>query len=93
MIQALGAINIVEQPAMSSMPQKAASAWSAFTGGLTGNKYKPIAYIGTQLVKGTNHIFLAQQTLVYKDPTRHIVVVTINEFDGLFQTVGVEPLI
>lgn len=93
----LGGIEVLEQKELASMPQEAASAWSAtmeqppeLCGAPT---YKPVAYVGPQIVKGTNYIFIAQQTLVFARPERHIVLVTINAFDGKYQTVSIEPVI
>ena len=89
-----GGIDILEQIGMDKMPQKAASAWSgAIDGKLVGATYKPIAYVGTQVVKGVNHIFIAEQTLVVATPERHIVLLTINEFDGNYSIVNIDRII
>ena len=37
------------------------------TEGLTGVDYVPVAYLGSQVVAGTNHCFLCQATVVYPD--------------------------
>ena len=61
----LGKIAFEEFEGLTSMPQRAASAWSAMeSGGLVGASYKPLLYVGTQLVKGVNHWFIAEQTLI-----------------------------
>lgn len=68
-----------------TMPQKAASAWSgAEIDKLVGAKYIPIAYIGNQPVRGTNHWFVAQMTLFTANPEKRIVTLAINEFNGVF---------
>lgn len=77
----LGKVNVVEQIEQKEFSQEAASAWSAF-GGVFGAGYKPIAYVGTQIAKGVNHVFLAEQTLSIAKVERHIVIVTVNEFMG-----------
>ncbi len=88
MLNNLGNFTVIEQKGMTSMPQKAASAWDgAFAEGFTGASYKPIAYIGKQLVKGTNHMFIAEQTLSTANAERHIVTIIINEFDGKYTIV------
>ena len=74
------------------MPQKAASAWVAIEGGIVGAGYKPLLYVGSQVVKGVNHWFIAEQTLILAQPERHIVKIAVNEFnqakdDGEFETV------
>lgn len=87
----LGGIEIFEQQELTKLPQRAASAFSV-TNNLVGAGYRVIAYVGTQVVKGVNHIFLAEQTLVTSQPERHIVSVVVNEFDGQFSVVSVERI-
>lgn len=84
----LGQIEIIEQPAMTDMPQKAASAWSAMND-LIGAAYTPFAFVASQLAKGTNYFFLANQFI----QQRHIVLVTINEFNGIFKLVDVKCIL
>lgn len=88
-----GEIEILEQKGLTEMPQEAASAWHGAMGEILGASYTPIAYVGGQPVKGVNHIFIAQQTLILAKPERHIVLVTINEFDGNYNTVAIERII
>lgn len=87
-----GKINILDQNEMTTFPQKAASAWTVMSD-ITGASYKPFAYVGTQLVKGVNHFFLAEQTIITRQPERHITLVNINEFDGNFKLVAVERIL
>ena len=87
-----GSINLIDQKELTSFPQKAASAWAALDG-LTGASYKPILYVGTQVVKGVNHFFIAEQTVITRNPDRHIVLVNINEFNGNFKLVAVERIL
>lgn len=82
----LGAIQFENFEGLSKMPQKAASAWSA-VGGIVGASYKPLVYVGTQQVKGVNHWFIAEQTLVTNPPVKHIVTIAINEFNGVYAIV------
>ena len=89
----LGSINIVEQQGTAKMPQEAASAWSAFDTNMVGASYKPMDYIGTQIVKGTNYYFIAEQTLILATPQRHIVLVIVNEFEGNYTIKGIEQII
>lgn len=84
----LGKIEFEEFAGLTDMPQRAASAWSAMeTGGLVGASYKPLLYVGTQIVKGVNHWFIAEQTLVTNPPVKHIVAIAINEFNGVYAIV------
>ena len=76
----LGGIQLEEFKGMDKMPQKAASAWVAVEGGIVGAGYKPLLYVGSQVVKGINHWFIAEQTLILAKPERHIVKIAVNEF-------------
>lgn len=87
-----GEIEVIDQKGMTAMPQEAASAWTAMEG-YVGADYKPLIYVGGKPVKGIDHVFIAQQTLVLARPERHIVLVTINEFDGNYNVVSIERVI
>ena len=89
----LGGIEVVERQAMTKFPQEAASAWSYFDGAIVGAGYKPIAFVGTQVVKGVNYVFLAEQTMITNPISRHIVLVKINNFDGNYSIAGIEQII
>lgn len=86
-----GGIEVVEQQGITKMPQEAATAWSEIEG-LVGAKYKPIAYVGNQVVKGVNHVFLAEQTLVTSKPERHIVAIKVNVFEGRGEHLTIERI-
>lgn len=74
---------------MTKLPQKVASAASAIeTAELTGASYKPIMYVGTQVVRGVNHWFICEQTLITAHPKKKIVKLAVNEFQGKFELVG-----
>ena len=62
---------------VGSMPQKVASAFGALN--LVGASYEPIAYLGKQVVNGTNHAVLALQTIVSKEPHKNVVIMKFNE--------------
>lgn len=47
--------------------------------GLVGVGYKPVAYLGSQVVAGCNHCFLAQATVIYPDAQPYYVLVYIYE--------------
>ena len=87
-----GSIEVVEQKGCQ-LPQEAASAWVAFDGSMTGAGYKPVAFVGTQAAKGTNYVFLAEQTLILAEPERHIVLVKVNKFGGKYTPAGIEQII
>lgn len=82
-----GTIKVAEQPELKKPPQKAASAIPILKEelkSLTGATYKIIGYVGEQPVKGTNHIFLLEQLISTAKEERHIVEVSVNEFQGKF---------
>lgn len=87
-----GAIEVIEQQELTAMPQEAASAWFSTMGDICGAQYKPLIYVGGQPVKGVNHVFIAEQTLILAKPERHIVTVVINEFDGNYNLVSIERI-
>ena len=62
-----------------ALPQKAASAFAAVTGGLVGAEYMPVLYVGSQQVNGTNHCIIAVQTLITANPEKRLVKMIINE--------------
>ena len=86
-----GGIKVVEQQELTKMPQEAATAWAAVTA-LVGAKYKPVAYIGDQVVKGVNHVFIAEQTTSTATPERHIVAIKVNIFEGKSEHLTIERL-
>ena len=78
-----GQIELEKFTGLTKMPQKAASAWSAVDK-LIGAKYLPLIYLGSQLVHGVNHYFIAEQTLMTADKERNIVVLCVNESGGKY---------
>lgn len=64
---------------ISGMPEKVATAVSALDEQLIGAEYTPIAYLGSQVVNGTNHAVLAEQLLTTGKDTKNIVVLIFNE--------------
>jgi len=78
---------------VGGMPQKLASAFAGVMGALIGAQYTPIAYVGSQLVNGVNHAVLCEQVLTTGKDTTNIVMVIINERDGVFALAGIERVI
>lgn len=73
----LGGWNIDEMKGCN-LPQKAASAFTAVTGGLVGADYMPVLYVGSQVVNGTNYCILALQTVITQNPEKRLVKMIIN---------------
>ena len=64
---------------VNGMPQKVASAMGKLNETLMGAEYDPIAYLGSQVVNGTNHAVLAEQTVITGRDTKNVVMVIFNE--------------
>lgn len=79
--------------AVDAMPQKCATAFSEITYKLVGASYVPLAYLGSQLVNGTNHAILAEQTILTGTDHKNIVLMTINEKPEGCTLAGIEPIL
>ena len=87
-IDITGAIEFNIITDLTKPPQKVASAASAIeTAELTGASYKPIMYVGTQIVRGVNYWFICEQTIITAHPKKKIVKLAVNEFQGEFKLV------
>ena len=77
----------------SELPQKIATAFSELN--LVGAEYTPIAYLGSQLVNGTNHAVLAKQLVITGKDTENVVVMIFNEKPGEMKAtlVGIERVV
>lgn len=62
----------------SAMPERIATAVSGLND-MVGAEYKPIAYLGSQLVNGTNHAVLAEQTLITGKDQKNVVLVIFRQ--------------
>ena len=74
----LGGIELNEFKGAVSLPQDLASAYVECVESLVGCSYKPVLFVGTQLVNGTNYFLLCEQTMVTNPPVRNLVEVVIN---------------
>lgn len=58
-----------------------------------GVDYVPIAYLGSQVVAGTNHCFLCQATVVYPDAQPYYALVYLYQaLDGSVSLLNVQPM-
>jgi len=64
---------------VNGMPQKVASAMGKLSEQLLGAEYTPVAYLGSQVVNGTNHAVLAEQLVITGKDTKNAVVIIFNE--------------
>lgn len=84
----LGKINFTEFEPIGDAPQEIASACSAIeTSGLCGASFKPLLYIGTQMARGINYWFIAEEIRQTNPIERHIVTIAVNSFNGVYAIV------
>lgn len=77
-----GKIQLVNFEGITSMPQEVASAWHDAFDDLVGAEYKPLLYLGAQVVSGVNYYFIAEETVMWHTPIRRVVRLTINANDN-----------
>lgn len=88
MAKLLGGIEVDIITDLKKAPQKVASAKSALESVEicgSGAGYNPLIYLGKQIVKGVNYYFIAEQTLMTRNLGKHIVIVSVNEFQGEYK--------
>ena len=78
---------------VNAMPQKVATAIGKLAETLIGAQYTPIAYLGSQLVNGTNHAVLAEQYLTTGKDQKNIVLLIFNEKDMDCSLVNIERVV
>ena len=61
----------------AELPKEVSEAFDKAMEGLTGADYKPVLYMGSQLVNGFNYAVLCEQTTVTADPQTNLAVVYI----------------
>ena len=59
---------------------------------LVGVGYKPVAYIGSQVVRGVNHYLICQARGIYPGAKPYAVIMCINVFETNVSIVGIAPL-
>ena len=80
-----GAIQLEVFTGLTKLPQKAATAWTAAEG-LIGVNYKPLLYVGEQVVDGVNYWYIAERTLITNPARRNVVKFAIwQKTDGTFE--------
>lgn len=78
--------------AVGKMPQKIATAFAELNN-MVGAEYNEIAYLGSQVVNGTNHAVLAEQTIIAGKDTKNIVVVIFHETKEGVTLSGIERVV
>ena len=78
---------------VGSMPEKVATAVAKLNDDMVGAEYTPIAYLGSQLVNGTNHAVLAEQLIVAGKDTKNVVLLIFNEHGMECTLVNIERVL
>ncbi len=88
-----GGWSVAEDYTTAELPDEVQSAFEKGTEGFVGNELVPMAYLGSQVVAGTNYALLCHSTLVTAEPISSIQVVTIYEdLDGNCSVTNINTL-
>ena len=74
----LGGLNV---SVTTDIPQEAMDAFAAATEGFVGSKIVPVAYLGSQVVKGINYEMIAEITPVTLNAKTDLALITVNGLD------------
>lgn len=83
-------VEIIEEAKLSPEIQ---AAFETAEKQLVGVSYKPIAYVGSQVVRGVNHFIICQAKGIYPGAEPYPVVMVINIFDGNVSIVNISGLL
>lgn len=79
----LGGWTISENETAAALPEDVQNAFDAASKELLGNKLVPVAYLGSQVVAGTNNAILCKSTPVTLNPeTKLVVVILYRDLEG-----------
>ena len=59
---------------------------------LVGCSYRPVVYVGKQIVKGTNHYVIAEAKMVVPNSKPYAAMICINEFEKQTRLVSIEVI-
>ena len=82
-------VNIIEEADLSPEIQ---AAFDTAEKQLVGVSYKPIAYVGSQVVRGANHYFICEAKGIYPGAEPYAALVAVNVFEGNASIVGILPI-
>lgn len=73
---------------LTKLPQSVASAMSELENkDRVGATFKPLVYVGSQVVRGINYWFIAEETLITANFDKRVVTIAVNEFGGEYEIV------
>ena len=82
-------VKIIEE---ASLSPELRSIFDLATQHLCGVGYKPVVYVGSQVVRGINHYFICQATGIYPGAVPYAVMLCVNVFEKQVSVVSIEPL-
>ena len=82
-------VRIIESEELAPEVQ---AAFSTVEKGLVGVSYKPVMYIGSQVVRGVNHFIVCEAKTIYPGAQPYAVVLCVNIFEGKTSLVGIAPI-
>ena len=62
----------------TEIPAEIQEVWDAAFEGYVGYNLSPIAYLGSQVTKGTNYLFVARAIPVIAEPIKQVMIIAIN---------------
>ena len=68
------------------------AAFATIEKSLLGVSYKPVLYIGSQVVRGVNHYIVCEACAIYPGAQPYAAVMCINMFEGNASLVGIAPI-
>ena len=80
---------IIENATLTSEVE---TAFASVTQNIVGVGYKPVLYVGEQIVHGTNHYIVCEARGVYPGARPYATVVCVNICDGSASLVSVTPI-
>lgn len=82
-------VDIIEE---TELPTEVQDAFEATVHQLVGVNYKPIMYVGKQIVHGENHYIICSAQGVYPDAQPRPVMVALNIAEGKYSIVSIEGI-
>ena len=82
-------VNIIESEELQPEVQ---TAFATVEKSLVGVSYKPVLYMGSQIVRGVNHFIVCEAKTIYPGAQPYAAVMCINIFEGKASLVGIAPI-
>ncbi len=76
----------------ASLAPEVETAFATVEKSLCGVSYKPVMYVGKQIVRGENHYVVCEAKVIYPNAQPRAVVFVLNIFEGKPSIVGIMPI-